>query len=327
MDKKIILSGMRPTGKLHIGHWVGALSNWVQLQKDYTCFFMVADWHSLMSEYKFPEQLKEYVFDNVCDWLSFGIDPESSAVFVQSEVPEHLELFFILSVLTPLGWLYRCPTYKDQIKQLQEKEVNTYSFLGYPVLQAADILIYKATHVPVGQDQLPHLELCREIARKFNFLYKKDVLVQPQALLTKDSRLLGLDGRKMSKSYGNSIYLDDSDEEIDKKVMSMITDPARIKKDDPGHPEVCNVFSYYKVFSPQRVEDAADWCSNAKKGCVACKRELAESLKVFLAPSREKKKEILKKKDYIYDILKTGRKKAQSAALTTVNEVKKAMNL
>jgi len=327
MDKKIILSGMRPTGKLHIGHWVGALSNWVQLQKDYTCFFMVADWHSLMSEYKFPEQLKEYAFDNVCDWLSFGIDPESSAVFVQSEVPEHLELFFILSVLTPLGWLYRCPTYKDQIKQLQEKEVNTYSFLGYPVLQAADILIYKATHVPVGQDQLPHLELCREIARKFNFLYKKDVLVQPQALLTKESRLLGLDGRKMSKSYGNSIYLDDSDEEIDKKVMSMITDPARIKKDDPGHPEVCNVFSYYKVFSPQRVEDAADWCSNAKKGCVACKRELAESLKVFLAPSREKKKEILKKKDYIYDILKTGRKKAQSAALTTVNEVKKAMNL
>jgi len=232
---------MRPTGKLHLGHWVGALSNWVALQEKYKCFFMVADWHALMSEYKNPSVVKDSILDNVSDFLAYGINPEESVLFIQSEVPEHLELFTIFSFLTPLGWLSRCPTFKEQVSQLKDKEINTYSFLGYPALQAADIALYKADAVPVGEDQLPHLELAREIIRRFHFLYHKEVFVEPQAILTKVPRLSGLDGRKMSKSYNNYISLDEDDKSIKNKISNMITDPARIKKEDKGHTDVCNV--------------------------------------------------------------------------------------
>jgi len=327
MHKKIILSGMRPTGKIHLGHWVGALANWVKLQVEYQCFFMVAVWHALMSEYKYPSAMNDYAFDNVCDWLAYGIDNNRSTIFVQSDVQEHLSLFMTLAFLTPLGWLFRCPTFKEQLVQLKDKEVNTYAFLGYPVLQAADILLYKANCVPVGEDQLPHLELCREIVRRFNFMYNKEALVEPQALLTTTPRLLGLDGRKMSKSYNNYIALDEEDALIRQKIAAMITDPERIKKEDVGHPDVCNVFSYYGVFNARRHEEVRTWCMRAERGCVECKKILADSIIEFVAPRREKKKEFLKKKDYIYDILKDGKSKAGNAASQTMTAVKDAMGL
>jgi tryptophanyl-tRNA synthetase len=325
--KKVILSGMRPTGKLHLGHWVGALCNWVKLQEDYKCFFMVADWHALMSEYKNPAGIKDYILDNTSDWLSYGIAPEKSVIFVQSQVPEHLELFTILSFLTPLGWLYRCPTFKEQIAQLKDKEINTYSFLGYPVLQAADIVLYKANAVPVGEDQLPHLELCREIVRRFHFIYHKEIFIEPQALLTAIPRLSGLDGRKMSKSYNNYIALDEDDKSIRAKISNMFTDPSRIKKEDAGHPDICNVYSYYSVFFPDIKKEVYEWCSKAIKGCVECKQGLAEGIIKFIAPCRQKKKELLKKKDYICDILKEGRTKAKQVASETLEEVKEAMGI
>lgn len=327
MGKKVILSGMRPTGKLHLGHWVGALSNWVKLQEEYNCFFMVADWHALMSEYKDPSHIKDTIFDNVCDWLVYGIDPKKSIIFVQSDVNEHLDLFMFLSFITPLGWLSRCPTFKEQVKQLKDKEINTYSFLGYPVLQASDILLYKADFVPVGEDQLPHLELCREIARRFHFIYKTEVFNEPQALLTKTPRLLGLDGRKMSKSYENYISLDEQDKALEKKVLSMFTDPARVKKEDKGHPDKCNIFSYYSMFLEKSKDDAYQWCTQAKKGCVECKKILANALKEFIAPKRDKKQELLKKKDYVYDVLGEGRQKAKKVASSTLQQIKENMNL
>lgn len=327
MSKKIVLSGMRPTGKLHLGHWVGALSNWVKLQQDYNCLFMVADWHALMSEYKDPTHMKEIVFDNVCDWLAYGINPSKSTIFIQSDVSEHLELFMFLSFITPLSWLSRCPTFKEQVKQLKDKDVNTYSFLGYPVLQASDILLYKSNCVPVGEDQLPHLELCREIARRFHFIYKKEIFIEPEALLTKTPRLMGLDGRKMSKSYDNYIALDEQDKALEKKVLSMFTDPARIKKEDKGHPDKCNVFSYYKMFLPKKKDDAYQWCSQGKKGCVECKKILIAALKEFIGSRREKKQKLIKKKKYIYDILDEGRRRAKKIAAKTVAQIKEVMGL
>ncbi len=288
---------------------------------------MVADWHALMSEYKDPAGIKKYAFDNVCDWLAYGIDPEKSVIFVQSQVPQHLELFMILSTLTPLGWLARCPTFKEQVAQLKDKDVNTYAFLGYPALQASDIVLYKADFVPVGEDQLPHLELCREIIRRFHFLYKQEVFVEPQPLLTQIPRLLGLDGRKMSKSYGNYISLSEDDKALQEKILSMFTDPARQKKDDPGHPDICNVFSYYSIFKPQMKDEVSDWCRNAKKGCRECKMNLAGIIKDFIAPHREKKQEMLKKKGYIEDVLEKGKKKASEIAGATLAQAKKAINL
>lgn len=327
MSKKVILSGMRPTGKLHLGHWVGALSNWVRLQKEYSCFFMVADWHALLSEYKNPSLIKDYMFDNVCDWLSCGIDPDASVVFIQSQLPQHLELFLIFTTLTPLGWLSRCPTFKEQVQQLKDKEINTYGFLGYPALQAADIVLYKAQAVPVGEDQLPHLELCREIVRRFHYLYGENILIEPQPLLTKVPRFLGLDGRKMSKSYNNYISLDEEDSVIEQKVLSMITDPARKRKGDIGHPEICNVHSYYAIFRPEIEPEVYDWCTKAKKGCRECKMILSGILKEFIASKRAKKQEFLKKKQFVYDILAEGKKKAEAVASATIAEVKKTMKL
>jgi len=326
-EKKIVLSGIRPTGKLHLGHWVGALSNWIKLQKEYKCFFMVADWHALMSEYKKSSIIKDSVFDNVSDWLAYGIDPKKSVVFIQSEVTEHLELYMILSTLVPLGWLFRCPTFKEQVAQLKDKDINTHAFLGYPVLQSADILLYKANFVPVGEDQLPHLELCREIVRRFHSTYKSKVFIEPKALLTSVPRFLGLDGRKMSKSYNNCITLSEDPESIKLKVLSMFTDPARKRRNDFGHPDVCNVFDYYSIFAPEKKPQVSQECKEAKRGCRECKEGLVKILEEFIAPKREEKKKILKKKNYLRDILDEGRKKSRILAQKTISEVKEALGV
>ncbi|MFH1458490.1 MAG: tryptophan--tRNA ligase [Candidatus Omnitrophota bacterium] len=324
--KKRILSGMRPTGKLHLGHLVGALDNWVKLQEEYSCFFMVADWHALMSEYEDTKDLRENAMDNVVDWLACGLDPKKAAIFMQSQVKEHLELYMIFSIITPLGLLERCPTYKEQLRELTRRDLHTYGFLGYPVLQAADILIYKAEVVPVGEDQLPHLELTRQIARKFNNLYKTNYFCKPQALLTKAQRLLGLDGRKMSKSYNNFIALSEESEILRKKVANMFTDPQRIKFSDPGHPDKCNVHSYYAVFAPDRKKEVDELCRKAKIGCTDCKKELAQILIKILEPIQEKRDKLLKDRSQIFDILEEGTKKAKSVAGETLDEVKKLVN-
>ena len=322
MAKKRILSGMRPTGKLHLGHLAGALNNWIKLQDEYDCFFMVADWHALMSEYENPENLKDNMLDNVIDWLACGIDPEKSTIFVQSQVPEHLELYFILSLITPLGLLERCPTYKEQLRQVVDRDLSTYAFLGYPVLQAADILLYKANHVPVGEDQLPHLELSRQIARKFNHLYKTTCFTEPKALLTQTTRLLGLDGRKMSKSYNNYIALSDAPEVIRKKVQGMFTDPQRIRVADGGHPDKCIVSSYYAAFSPQLKDQVHGRCTKAAIGCTECKKELTALLTDLLAPIQEKRLALQKDKKQIVEILSAGRQKASLLAKKTITQVR-----
>jgi len=325
--KKRILSGMRPTGKLHLGHLVGALDNWMKLQEEYDCFFMVADWHALMSEYENTANLTESITDNVLDWLSVGIDPKKSTLFIQSEVSAHLDLYMIFSCITPLGWLERCPTYKEQMREIKTRNLNTYGFLGYPVLQAADILLYKAEKVPVGEDQLPHLELTREIARRFNSLYKKEVFPSPDAILTKVPRLLGLDGRKMSKSYDNTINLSDPEDIIRKKISTMFTDPKRIKLSDKGHTDICNVFSYYSIFDPREKEEVRDWCENAKLGCTECKKKLASALIEKLEPIRKKRQEIAKDKTIVKKILEEGKEKATAIASKTLSQVKEAMQV
>jgi len=325
--KKRILSGMRPTGKLHLGHLVGALDNWIKLQDEYECFFMIADWHALMSEYETPKDLKENILDNLIDWLACGISPSKSTIFIQSHVLEHLELYMIFSIITPLGLLERCPTYKEQLREVTNRDLSTYGFLGYPVLQAADILIYKAEAVPVGEDQLPHLELTRQIARKFNHLYGNVVFPEPQALLTKSTRLLGLDGRKMSKSYNNYIALSEQPEVIRKKIQNMFTDPLRIKFSDPGHPEKCNVHNYYAVFMPEKKKEIDELCRRAKIGCTDCKKDLAQILIKFLEPIQEKRNELSKNKKHLSDILKQGEEKARLIAQETISEVKSLIGL
>lgn len=340
MEKRI-LSGMRPTGKLHLGHLAGALENWKKLQDEYECLFMIADWHAFMSEYQDPSALKENILDNLIDWLACGISPEKSAVFVQSDIREHLELYIVFGVITPLGLLERCPTYKEQLRELTNRNLSTYGFLGYPVLQAADILLYKAQGVPVGEDQLPHLELTRQIARKFNTLYpvrkntsgdkfsngvyKKDIFPEPKPLLTKFKRLMGLDGRKMSKSYDNYIALSEEPEIILKKTQKMFTDPLRIRLSDPGHPENCNVCSYYEVFAPEKNKEVALSCLKAGIGCTECKKELAQVLIKFLEPIQKKRKDLLKNKNQLLKILEKGRLKAEKIASKTMREVKEAV--
>jgi len=324
MSKQRILSGMRPTGRLHLGHLVGALENWVRLQDEYECYFMVADWHALMSEYENVAVIRESVWDNVADWLAVGIDPEMSVVFIQSQVPEHVELTMIFSVLTPLGWLERCPTYKEQLRALKDRHIATYGFLGYPVLQAADIALYQAHVVPVGEDQLPHLELAREIVRRFNGLYKP-IFPEPKPLLTAAAKLLGLDGRKMSKSYGNVVALSDPPETIKKKVQTMFTDPKRIHKTDPGHPEKCNVHSYYAVFFPQEEKEVAEACRRAAIGCTDCKKRLGEGLCGMLAPIQERRRVLLADKGRLEAITEAGRQKARARAHATLEAVREAL--
>jgi tryptophanyl-tRNA synthetase len=322
---KTVFSGMRPTGKLHLGHLVGALDNWIKLQDTHRCIYCVADWHALMGEYEHSQNMRAYGFDMVVDWLACGIDPERCIVFVQSDVPEHLELQMILSCITPLGWLERNPTYKEQLREITTRDLQTYAFLGYPVLQAADILLYKAQAVPIGEDQLPHLELTRELSRRFNFIYKKDVFADCEAILTPTPRLLGLDGRKMSKSYANTINLSDSPDEILAKVKNMMTDPKRMRLKDAGHPDECNVFAYYKTFLAGRDAEVRSWCEGATKGCTDCKKSLAEGIIEHLRPIREKREKILAERGYVESVLKKGAEQAREIAVATMKDVRQVV--
>ena len=326
MKKKRALSGIQPSGKLHLGNLVGALSNWVGLQDKYDCFYFIADLHALTTGYAETHKLKENILDVGMDMLSAGLDPEKATLFIQSDIPEHSELHLLFSMITPLSWLERVPTYKSQIEELKEKDLGTYGFLGYPVLQAADILIYKADVVPVGQDQLPHLELTREIARRFNYFYK-EVFPPPKDLLTEAPVLPGLDGRKMSKSYGNTIGISDPPEAVLKKINTAITDPARVKREDKGHPDVCTIFAYHKIFNEPEAKQISIDCSKAKIGCVECKKLIAKRLNEYLAPIYDKRKTLEKRKDYVREVFFEGGKKAQVMARQTLSEAKKAMGI
>ena len=318
---------MRPTGQLHLGHLVGALANWKKLQDEYECFFMVADYHALMSEYERPERIREWSYDNVSDWIAYGIDPARSVLFRQSDVAEHAELFTLLAIITPLGWLERVPTYKEQLRELAGRDLTTYGFLGYPVLQAADILLYKAHAVPVGEDQLPHLELTRELVRRLHALRKTRIFPEPKALLTESPKLLGTDARKMSKSYGNTLDLSASPEAIRTTVQKMFTDPQRIKMTDPGHPERCNVCNYWKMFAPDRYERLWEECRTAKRGCVQNKQELAEQLIKETEPFRATRQRFAGKTGELERILQDGAAKARAVAQQTLAEVKRAFGL
>ncbi|MGE5473312.1 MAG: tryptophan--tRNA ligase [Ignavibacteriales bacterium] len=326
MSKKRIVSGMRTTGVLHLGNYFGALENWVKLQDEYDCFFFTADWHALTTGYEDTSKLRENERNMVIDWLSAGLDPERCVIFRQSDIKQHAELHLLLSMITPLSWLERCPTYKDQIKQLKDKDISTYGFLGYPCLMTSDIIIYKSELVPVGEDQVPHLEITREMVRRFNYIYG-EVFPEPQPMLTKAKVLPGLDGRKMSKSYDNTILLSETAEEVKRKVNTMITDPQRIKKDDPGHPDVCAVFAYKKIFSPDEVKQVESDCKEGKIGCVQCKKALIEKLNEYLEPMRERRAEILKNPEIVDEILARGAEKARKIAEETMVEVRKAMRL
>jgi len=327
MVKKRILSGMRPTGPLHLGNLHGALANWKSMQDDYECFFFIADWHALTSDYDTTAPIQGYVMDIFLDWLSVGLSPEKCTLFVQSHVKEHAELFLLLSMITPLPWLERNPTYKEQIDQLKNKDLSTFGFLGYPVLQAADIIMYKANGVPVGIDQAPHVELTREITRRFNYFYG-DIFPIPETILTETPKILGLDRRKMSKSYNNAIFLSDSPKQIRKRVGEMITDPQRARRTDPGNPDVCNVFSFHQLYSDQETVKRIDpECRQAKIGCVECKQEMAESLVQVLAPIREKREYYEAHPDIVMAIAEEGNRKAQETACQTMEEVRKAVGL
>ncbi len=326
MKKGTMLSGMRPTGALHLGNYFGALENWIKLQNAYNCYFFVADWHALTTSYEETSDIKANIEDIIIDWLSAGLDPEKCTIFIQSAIKEHAELYLLFSMFTPLSWLYRCPTYKDQLSQLKDKSITTYGFLGYPCLQAADILMYKANSVPVGEDQIPHVELTREIARRFNFMFG-DVFPEPTALLTKAKILPGTDGRKMSKSYNNTIALSDDPETVRKKVMNMITDPERIKKDDPGHPEVCAVFAFHKVFNEESFGETESLCRTGGIGCVQCKKNLAVRMTLILAPIYERRLGLLKKPGYIKEVVENGNASARIIAEKTMNDVRKAMKI
>jgi len=326
-EKKRIVSGMRPTGALHLGNLHGALTNWIDMQDDYDCFFFIADWHALTSDYEDPGNIAGYSQNMMIDWLGAGLDPEKSTLFRQSAIPAHAELFLILSMITPVPWLERNPTYKEQIDALNNKDLSTFGFLGYPVLQAADIIIYRANGVPVGIDQAPHIEITREIARRFNYLYGR-VFPEPETILTETSKILGLDRRKMSKSYNNAIYLSESPDEIRKKTAQMITDPQRIKKSDPGDPDVCNVFTFHRFYSPaETVAEIDAACRSAGIGCVACKKKMAEYLVAYLAPIRDRIDYFRENRRMVNDILENGNQKAARETEKTMEGVREALRL
>ncbi len=326
-NKLRVLSGMRPTGKLHLGHVVGALSNWVKLQDEYECFHFIADWHALTSDYADTSKIKENRIEMMIDWLAAGLDPKKSVMFVQSAVPQHAELHLLLSMITPLGWLERVPTYKEQRENVTDKDLGNYGFLGYPVLQAADILMYKGNYVPVGEDQVPHVELTREICRRFNSYYG-EVFPEPQALLTPVPRLPGLDGRKMSKSYGNDISLSDTPEEIAKKVKVMMTDPARKRRQDPGNPDICPVFAYHKIYSsPETIQTVDRECRVAGIGCIDCKKWMSDNLIEDLSPLLNRRKQYENRKSEILAIVEEGNQKANEVANQTMEEVRRAVGL
>jgi tryptophanyl-tRNA synthetase len=327
MPKQRVLSGMRPTGKLHLGNLVGALDNWKRLQEEYDCFFFAADWHALTTEYADTGIVRESIRDMVIDWLSVGLSPEKSVLFIQSRVKEHAELHLLLSMITPLPWLERVPTYKEQQQELASRDLSTYGFLGYPLLQAADIIIYKAHKVPVGIDQVPHVELTREVARRFNSFYGP-VFPVPDPLLTEVPKLLGIDGRKMSKSYDNAIYISDPPAVVRRKVSLMFTDPNRIKRSDPGNPDICNVFSFHKVYSsPETVDRVNHECRRAEIGCVQDKRQFAETLVSHLAPIQEKRAGYIQNPGLVDEILEDGCQRARGVAVQTMEEVRAAMKI
>ncbi len=379
-SKGRVLSGMRPTGKLHLGHYVGALQNWVRLQEEYDCFFFVADWHALTTDYADTRNIKQSSVEIIIDWLASGLDPEKSTLFIQSHVPQHAELHLLFSMITPLGWLERVPSYKEQRENLKDKDLGTYGFLGYPLLQAADILIYKADFVPVGEDQVAHVELTREIARRFNFFYPKrpalrapiqitkygrleaeigqevaaainptrgdmlrkpgtlaglaegpnppTVFPEPQALLTPAAKLPGTDGRKMSKSYGNAILLSEPEASMRQKLKTMVTDPARIRRSDPGDPDKCPVGDLHKIFSdPETMSKVYDGCRSAGIGCIECKSWAADSLWRLLGPMQERRQKYEADPNLAWEILEAGSKKAREAAERTMVEAREVAHL
>jgi tryptophanyl-tRNA synthetase len=366
-----ILSGMRPTGKLHLGNLVGALQNWIRLQDQYDSFHFVADWHMLTTDYADPSELRENTLQMVTDWLAAGLDPNKATFFVQSRLPEHAELHLLFSMITPLGWLERVPTYKEQLENITDRDIHTYGFLGYPLLQAADILMYRADGgtklcVPVGEDQVPHVELTREVARRFNFIYgghggqrisgwkllevipdrvpqtseetadwqnrvgvsANPVFPEPQALLTPSPRLPGTDGRKMSKSYNNAIFLTDAPEVVSKKLATMVTDPARKRRTDPGNPDICPVFDIHKILSSKETQDRVNKeCRTAEIGCLDCKKLLAGHVNEALAPIQERRKPYEQNPQRVWDILEVGTASARKVAQATMADVRAAMKL
>jgi len=327
MIKKRVLSGMQPSGLLHLGNLMGALDNWRKLQDQYECYYFIADWHALTTNYADTSKIRTYIKEMVIDWIAAGLDPEKSVLFQQSLVPEHAVLHVLLSMSTPLPWLERVPTYKEKMEQIQDKDMHTYGFLGYPVLQAADILIYKANFVPVGIDQLPHLELTREICRRFNAFYG-EVFPEPQPLMTEYPKLPGTDGRKMSKSYNNCLFLSDSPEEITKKVMQMVTDPARKRRQDPGNPDVCPLFALDQICAPKEwVNYVNVECRRAGIGCVDDKKELLKHLLAYLAPMQERRKALAAEPQRITEIIQDGSRRARVMAAKTLAEVNEAMRL
>ena len=326
--RKRILSGMQPSGKLHLGNYFGALKNWVDLQDSFECFFFIADWHALSSLYEDPQRIREFSFEVAVDWLSSGLDPEKCTLFLQSEIPEHAELHLILSMMVPVPWLERNPTYKEKQDEIKKVDMSTYGFLGYPVLQTADIVLYRADYVPVGIDQAPHLELSREIVRRFHHLYKKNVFIEPGAKISDIPKLNGLDGRKMSKSYDNAIFLSDNEKEVAKKVKQMLTDPARARREDPGNPGVCNLFPFHKIYSPSSMqEEVADGCRTAKIGCGDCKNMLTQTMLESMRPIMDKRIQISSKPKEVEEIITEGTKKARLIATSTLDRVKKSMKL
>jgi len=325
IQRRRILSGMRPTGKMHLGNYYGALYNWVRLQEEYRCYYFVADWHALTTEYESPQDIGGFIPEMIADWLSVGLDPEKSTIFVQSAIPEHAELYLIFGMFTPVPWLERNPTYKDQIQELSHKDLATYGFLGYPVLQAADILMYKAHGVPVGVDQVPHVEMTREIARRFNHLYRP-LFPEPEALLTEIPKLTGSDGRKMSKSYGNCIYLSDPPEVMQQKVRQMVTDTQRPYRKDPGEPDRCLAFPFHRLNLPQeQLREVTGACRAAQLGCVECKQLLGKALLENLAPIQERRRYYDAHPQEVLEVLHRGNQRAREQARLTMAEVRDAV--
>ena len=330
-SRKRVLSGMRPTGKLHLGNFVGALDNWVRMQDSYDCFFFVADWHALTTDYADTSRVKENTLEVAMDWLAAGLDPERCVMFIQSHVPAHAELHLLFSMITPLGWLERVPTYKEQRENISEKDLGTYGFLGYPLLQSADILIYRGDFVPVGEDQVPHVELTREVARRFNMFYgngNEPVLPEPQPLLTPAAKLPGTDGRKMSKSYGNTILLTDPETVVRQKLKTMVTDPARVRRSDRGNPDVCPVGDLHKIFSSQEtIAKVNEGCRSAGIGCIECKGWAADVLVSILNPMQQRRKKYEENPRLAWDIVESGSERARKVAAETMDQVRDAMKM
>ncbi len=327
MQRPRILSGMRPTGALHLGHLTGALDNWVRLQDTYECYWTIVDWHALTTDYAEPSAIRDNILEVGVDWLAAGLDPERASLFIQSDVKEHAELHLLLSMVVPVPWLERVPSYKEQQQNIQDKDLSTYGFLGYPLLQTADIIIYKADAVPVGEDQAPHIELTREIVRRFNNFYGP-VFPEPKTLLTPTPRMPGTDGRKMSKSYGNAIYLKDPPETVREKLRPMVTDPARKRRTDKGDPEKCPVFDLHRAFSTQATQQwSADGCRTAAIGCIDCKMKLADHLVERLREIHARRPEYASRPDTVWDILREGGKKARETARATMEDVRAAMKI